>query len=424
MKDLTQGPISKQLIAMAVPIAVGMLFQTLYLLVDLYFVSGLGDAAIAGVSSAATATMLIMALTQMLGVGTVTLISHAVGRKDQPEANLVFNQSVLLSAICGAVTLAAGYLLSAPYMRAIAADPAVVAGGHHLPLLVRARAGAAVRAGGTRLGAARHRHRQSQHGRADADGDPEHHPGPDPDQRLGHAPPHGRGGGGAGEQPGDRLRRAMPVDLLRTPRALRGRARRAVGAARGAHPPPPERRPAGGRRVFHDVPDPGHDLLADPRLRAGGAGRLRRRHARDAGAVPAGHGGGVRRGAGRRAELRRAPVRPRARDLPRRGADEFGTDAGAHPGVPVAPGVVHRALHHRRGRGGGRRALPAHHLVEFRGQRADLHLLGHVPGGRQHLAVAGELRLAAHHLPGAGGRACRGCRTSACRRCGTCRWPP
>lgn len=129
MKDLTQGPISKQLIAMAVPIGVGMLFQTLYLLVDLYFVSGIGDAAIAGVSSAATATMLIMALTQMLGVGTVTLISHAVGRKDRPEANLVFNQSVLLSAICGAVTLAAGYLLSAPYMRAIAADPAVVQAG-------------------------------------------------------------------------------------------------------------------------------------------------------------------------------------------------------------------------------------------------------------------------------------------------------
>ena len=87
MKDLSQGPISKQLIAMAVPIAVGMLFQTLYLLVDLYFVSGLGDAAIAGVSSAATATMLIMALTQMLGVGTVTLISHAVGRKEIGRAS-------------------------------------------------------------------------------------------------------------------------------------------------------------------------------------------------------------------------------------------------------------------------------------------------------------------------------------------------
>ena len=52
MKDLTQGPITRQLVAMAVPIAIGMLFQTLYFLVDRYFVSHLGDAAIAGVGSA------------------------------------------------------------------------------------------------------------------------------------------------------------------------------------------------------------------------------------------------------------------------------------------------------------------------------------------------------------------------------------
>ena len=129
MKDLTQGPITKQLVAMAVPIGIGMLFQTLYLLVDLYFVAAIGDAAIAGVASAGTAGFVILALTQMLGVGTVTLVSHAVGRKDQPAANLVFNQSVLLSAVCGVLTLVAGFLVSAPYLRAIAADPQVVAAG-------------------------------------------------------------------------------------------------------------------------------------------------------------------------------------------------------------------------------------------------------------------------------------------------------
>jgi putative MATE family efflux protein len=129
MKDLTQGPITRALIAMSVPIAIGMLFQTLYLLVDLYFVAHLGDAAIAGVGAGGTAGFVILALTQMLGVGTVALVSQAVGRKDQAEANWVFNQSVLLSALCGVLTLAAGFLLSAPYVRAIAADPAVVAAG-------------------------------------------------------------------------------------------------------------------------------------------------------------------------------------------------------------------------------------------------------------------------------------------------------
>ena len=129
MKDLTQGSITRLLVAMAVPIAIGMLFQTLYFLVDLYFVARLGEAAIAGVSTAGTISFVILALTQMLGVGTVALVSHAVGRKDQAEANLVFNQSVLLSAICGGLTLAAGFLVGGAYVRSVAADPAAAAVG-------------------------------------------------------------------------------------------------------------------------------------------------------------------------------------------------------------------------------------------------------------------------------------------------------
>ena len=129
MKDLTKGPITGQLIAMAVPLAIGMLFQTLYLLVDMYFVAHLGEATIAGVSTAGTAMFVIMALTQMLGVGTVALVSHAVGAKDQAQANLIFNQSVTLSAICGVATLIGGWLLGGVYVRSMAADAATAAAG-------------------------------------------------------------------------------------------------------------------------------------------------------------------------------------------------------------------------------------------------------------------------------------------------------
>jgi putative MATE family efflux protein len=129
MKDLTQGLISRQLVAMAVPIAIGMLFQTLYLLVDLIFVSRLGDAAIAGVSTAGTVSFVILAATQMLGAGTVALVSQAAGRKDQAQANLVFNQSVLLSAIFGVLMLAWGFLAGGAYVHWIAADAAAAAAG-------------------------------------------------------------------------------------------------------------------------------------------------------------------------------------------------------------------------------------------------------------------------------------------------------
>jgi putative MATE family efflux protein len=129
MRDLTQGPIAGHVLHMALPIAIGMLAQTLYFLVDLYFVAQLGDTALAGVGAAGIAMFVVMALTQMLGVGAMALISHAVGRKDPDDANLVFNQSLSLAAVCTAATLIGGYLLTGSYMRSIGADAATVAAG-------------------------------------------------------------------------------------------------------------------------------------------------------------------------------------------------------------------------------------------------------------------------------------------------------
>lgn len=129
MRDLTSGSITSNILAMAAPIAAGMVFQTLYLLVDLYFVAGIGDAAIAGVGAAGTLMFVVMALTQVLGVGAVALISQAVGRKNQQDANLIFNQSLVLSAVCAAATLVGGYLLTGPYVESITADAATQAAG-------------------------------------------------------------------------------------------------------------------------------------------------------------------------------------------------------------------------------------------------------------------------------------------------------
>jgi putative MATE family efflux protein len=124
MKDLTQGTIPRHIAAMSIPIAAGMLLQTLYYFVDLYFVAKLGDAALAGVGAAGNFFFLVMALTQMLGVGTVAVISHAVGRKDREDANHVFNQAVSLALLLGVITLVGGYLIAPAYMGVVGADAA------------------------------------------------------------------------------------------------------------------------------------------------------------------------------------------------------------------------------------------------------------------------------------------------------------
>lgn len=129
MRDLTKGPIPAHVLAMSLPVAAGMLLQTLYYVVDLYFVARLGDAAMAGVSAAGNVMFIVMALSQMLGVGTVALVSHAVGRGDRPDANHLFNQSVALAAVCSVATLAGGFGLADAYMGLLGADTATRAAG-------------------------------------------------------------------------------------------------------------------------------------------------------------------------------------------------------------------------------------------------------------------------------------------------------
>jgi putative MATE family efflux protein len=129
MKDLTQQSVAKHIVGMALPIMAGMLLQTLYYVVDLYFVSRIGNAAIAGVSGAGNLMFLVFALTQTLGVGIVALIAQAVGRADRDEANLVFNQSLALAGSCAVFTLVAGYAGAGAYMRAMSADAATAVAG-------------------------------------------------------------------------------------------------------------------------------------------------------------------------------------------------------------------------------------------------------------------------------------------------------
>src|SRR5213082_3381906 len=122
MKDLTQGSVTKHLLQMTAFLAISMVVQTLYLLADLYWVGRLGKEAIAAVGLAGNFTMVVLALTQMLGVGTTTLISQATGRKDQPQAELVFNQSFIMSLIVAALLGICSFLLRNVYCESLSAD--------------------------------------------------------------------------------------------------------------------------------------------------------------------------------------------------------------------------------------------------------------------------------------------------------------
>jgi Na+-driven multidrug efflux pump len=124
MHDFTQGSIPRHIVRMSVPIFAGMIFSTLYYLVDLYFVAALGGDAVAGVSAAGNLQFIVMALVQVLSVGTMVLISHAAGRKDAADASLIFHQSLLMAVVCVVGTLVFGFAFADLYTSTLSANAA------------------------------------------------------------------------------------------------------------------------------------------------------------------------------------------------------------------------------------------------------------------------------------------------------------
>ena len=122
MNDLTTGSLTRHLLQTTSYMLVTMLFQTLYVLVDLYWVGRLGTEAVAAVGIGGNLLFIVLAATQMLGVGTTTLVAHAVGRRDPERANLVFNQALVLSTLVGAIFLALALALMRGYAAALSAD--------------------------------------------------------------------------------------------------------------------------------------------------------------------------------------------------------------------------------------------------------------------------------------------------------------
>ncbi len=122
MNDLTQGPIRGHLGRLAGTILFGMVFQTLYYLVDLYFVAQVGSAAVAAVGLSGNLMLVTIALTQALTIGTTTLVAHSWGRKDYGEAHRVFNQSQVLATSVGVIFVVTAFLLRDRFAGALAAD--------------------------------------------------------------------------------------------------------------------------------------------------------------------------------------------------------------------------------------------------------------------------------------------------------------
>ena len=105
--NLTEGSITKSLLAMALPSMLGMSFQMIYDLVDLFWIGMISSEAIAGVTIFTALFWVVSALNDIIGQSSISLISQNYSRKDTAATNISIEQTItfkffvaLIAAIC------------------------------------------------------------------------------------------------------------------------------------------------------------------------------------------------------------------------------------------------------------------------------------------------------------------------------------
>lgn len=112
-RDMTTGPMTGHLIAVAWPVSVSFLLQTLYNLVDAFWLGKLGKSALVAPTVTMNVVFIGIALAMGLGQAGTTLISQYKGAGRTREMGLAAGQSFLLQAAVG-ILLAVIGLLAAP----------------------------------------------------------------------------------------------------------------------------------------------------------------------------------------------------------------------------------------------------------------------------------------------------------------------
>ena len=126
-KMLGDEKIGKLLLKLSIPATIGMLVQAMYNFVDTIFVGrGVGSLGIAAISISFPVQIFIMAFAQMFGIGGASIISRALGGKNQEKADRTAGNVIGASLLFGVSMAAIGILFLEPLLRALGASDNII----------------------------------------------------------------------------------------------------------------------------------------------------------------------------------------------------------------------------------------------------------------------------------------------------------
>jgi putative MATE family efflux protein len=128
-RDFTAGNLNRAILLLAIPMVLEMVLESLFAVVDIFWVGRLGPDAIATVGLTESMLTLIFAVGLGLGLATTAMVARRIGEKDPEGAAIAGMQGILLSLVVSVLVAVPCVMYAPQLLRLAGGTPEIVATG-------------------------------------------------------------------------------------------------------------------------------------------------------------------------------------------------------------------------------------------------------------------------------------------------------
>lgn len=136
VKDFTTGSIDRAIFLLAVPMVMEMALESLFAVVDIYFVNKVGPHAVATVVLTESVLTIMYSVAWGLAMGVTAMVARRAGEKNFEAAGEIASQAILICLAFSFVISIIGIAFPKELLSFMGAQPEAVENGYHFPQIM------------------------------------------------------------------------------------------------------------------------------------------------------------------------------------------------------------------------------------------------------------------------------------------------